>query len=85
MNRIEELTAQLSAPAGERESIDFAESAPNRFIVMSWFLPEGDSITLTEDLDTENVRVEYCDGEQTIELEEDSPLFNWALNLHAND
>lgn len=82
----------LAVTAEERENLDennpiiHAESAPNRFSVLTFFFPEEDGVTIEEDLDLNVITIKYFDTEgNSIELEEGGALYDWALDLYEND
>lgn len=75
----------LAVTEREREEIDtnnpiiYAETAPNRFAMMSLFFEEEDGVRIVEDTDLKIVEVFYFDTEgKETRVEETSALYQWA-------
>ena len=90
---IKEREAQILATTeAEREEgnednpIVSAESAPNRFSVMSLFFDDGESdgVRIEEDLELNEVTVYYFNDTETVELTE-GVMYNWAKEFYSND
>jgi hypothetical protein len=90
---IKEREAQIVATTEEEREGDNstnpivnAESAPNRFSVMSLFFDDGasDGVRVQEDLELGEITVQYFNDTETIELEE-GVLYNWAREFYSNN
>lgn len=68
----------------EDNPIIFAETAPNRYQMITLFFPEEDGVRIEEDLDLHLITVYYFTDEGEIELTEGA-LYDWALNYYEND
>lgn len=75
----------LAVTEEERDEVDannpiiFAETAPNRFAMMSLFFEEEDGVRIVEDIDLHSIEVFYFDTEgKETQLEETSVLYQWA-------
>jgi hypothetical protein len=84
----------LSTTDEDRDSDDqnpivFAESAPNRFRLMSMFFEDvsggnNDGVQIQEDLDSEEITISYFTDTATMEITEGA-VYDWALNFYKND
>lgn len=84
----------LSLTDADRDSGDesnpilFAESGPNRFSIMSLFFSDSggkeDGVRIQEDLDLNEITVEYFTDTETIELKE-GPIYEWALEFYKSN
>jgi hypothetical protein len=69
----------------EDNPIVFAESAPNRFRVMSMFFEDvvggnNDGVNITEDTDLGEITVKYFTDKDEIELTEGA-VYDWAIDF----
>ena len=93
MATIQEREAQILATTeADREEINesnpivSAESAPNRFSLMSMFFDDGadDGVQIEEDNATGEIVVRYFNDEETVILTEGT-LYNWAKEFYSNN
>ena len=86
--------AQLLAIT-DREALDdsnpigFAEAGPNRFRLLTLFFEDvvggaNDGVRVQEDLDLNEISVEYFNDRESVELKEGA-LYEWALDYYRND
>jgi len=73
----------------EDNPIVFAESAPNRFRVMSMFFEDvvggnNDGVNITEDTDLGEITVKYFTDKDEIELTEGA-VYDWAIDFYKNN
>ena len=73
----------------EDNPIVFAESAPNRFRVMSMFFEDvvggnNDGVNITEDTDLGEITVKYFTDKDEIELTEGA-VYDWAIDFYRNN
>jgi hypothetical protein len=61
----------------------FAESGPNRFRIMTLFFPNDDGVKIEEDLDLNEVSVEYFNDTERVTLTEGA-LYEWAIDQYEN-
>jgi hypothetical protein len=61
----------------------YAEGAPNRFRIMSFFFPNEDGVKIEEDLDLNEVSVEYFNDTERVTLTEGA-LYEWAIDRYEN-
>lgn len=64
--------------------IGFAEAGPNRFRLLTLFFPNDDGIRVQEDLDLNEISVQYFNDKESVELKEGA-LYEWALDYYRND
>lgn len=95
--RIEERNAQvLAVTEQERDEVDsnnpiiFAETGPNRFALMSLFFSDingkSDGVTITEDLELNEITVEYFDEENDSKVElTEGPVYDWAVEFYKEN
>jgi hypothetical protein len=90
---IQEREAQILATTeeereegNENNPIVQAESAPNRFSVMSMFFDDGESdgVRIQEDLELGKITVQYFNDTETVELTE-GVMYNWAKEFYSNN
>ena len=65
----------------ESNPITYAESAPNRFHLMSLFFSEIDGVQIQEDCDLNEITIKYFKDDEAVELTE-GPVYDWALNMY---
>jgi len=75
--------------SNEDNPIVFAESAPNRFRVMSMFFEDvvggnNDGVNITEDTDLGEITVKYFTDKDEIELTEGA-VYDWAIDFFKNN
>jgi hypothetical protein len=75
--------------SNEDNPIVFAESAPNRFRVMSMFFEDvvggnNDGVNITEDTDLGEITVKYFTDKDEIELTEGA-VYDWAIDFFRNN
>jgi hypothetical protein len=61
----------------------FAESGPNRFRIMTLFFSNDDGVKIEEDLDLNEVSVEYFNDTERVTLIEGA-LYEWAIDQYEN-
>lgn len=74
---------------GESNPFIFAESAPNRFRMMSLFLEDvsggnNDGVKITEDVESGEIEIEYFTDIDQVPLTEGA-VYDWALNFYKNN
>jgi len=74
---------------GESNPFIFAESAPNRFRIMSLFLEDvsggnNDGVKITEDVESGEIEIEYFTDIDQVPLTEGA-VYDWALNFYKNN
>jgi hypothetical protein len=74
---------------GESNPFIFAESAPNRFRMMSLFLEDvsggnNDGVKITEDVELGEITIEYFTGVDEVPLTEGA-VYDWALDFYKNN
>jgi hypothetical protein len=74
---------------GESNPFIFAESAPNRFRMMSLFLEDvsggnNDGVKITEDVESGEITIEYFTDIDQVPLTEGA-VYDWALNFYKNN
>jgi hypothetical protein len=74
---------------GESNPFIFAESAPNRFRIMSLFLEDvsggnNDGVKITEDVELGEITIEYFTDIDQVPLTEGA-VYDWALNFYKNN
>ena len=69
---------------GDSNPIIHAESAPNRFSLMSLFFTDSDGVQIQEDTDTGEITIKYFTDSNEIELDTGA-LYEWALNYYKNN
>lgn len=79
-------TEEEREEGNENNPIVQAESAPNRFSVMSMFFDDGESdgVRVQEDLDLGEITVQYFNDTETVELTE-GVMYNWAKEFYSNN
>ncbi len=68
----------------ESNPIGFAEAGPNRFRLLTLFFPNDDGVRVQEDLDLNEISVQYFNDRESVELKEGA-LYEWALDYYRND
>ena len=73
---------------GQSNPFIFAESAPNRFRMMSLFLEDvsggnNDGVKITEDVESGEIEIEYFTDIDQVPLTEGA-VYDWALNFYKN-
>jgi hypothetical protein len=73
----------------EENPVIFAESAPNRFSLMSMFFEDkvggdNDGVQIQEDLDCGEITVKYFTEEGEVELTEGA-VYDWAINHYKEN
>jgi hypothetical protein len=73
----------------ESNPIGFAEAGPNRFRLLTLFFEDvvggaNDGVRVQEDLDLNEISVEYFNNRESVELKEGA-LYEWALDFYRND
>jgi hypothetical protein len=77
-------TTEADREEGNEENpFVYAESAPNRFRIMSFFFPNDDGVKIQEDLDLNEVSVEYFNDTERVTLTEGA-LYEWAIDQYEN-
>jgi hypothetical protein len=74
---------------GQSNPFIFAESAPNRFRMMSLFLEDvsggnNDGVKITEDVESGEIEIEYFTDIDQVPLTEGA-VYDWALNFYKNN
>jgi hypothetical protein len=74
---------------GQSNPFIFAESAPNRFKMMSLFLEDvsggnNDGVKITEDVESGEIAIEYFTDIDQVPLTEGA-VYDWALNFYKNN
>lgn len=69
---------------GEDNPILSAESAPNRFNLLSLFFTDSDGVQVQEDLDLNEIKVNYFTDEGEVELTEGA-VYDWAVEFYKQN
>ena len=74
---------------GQSNPFIFAESAPNRFKMMSLFLEDvsggnNDGVKITEDVESGEIEIEYFTDIDQVPLTEGA-VYDWALNFYKSN
>lgn len=78
------LTDEVRNSMDDSNPIMHAELGPNRFSIMSLFFSDHDGVKIQNDLDLNEISVEYFTDTETTELTE-GPIYDWALDFYNND
>lgn len=82
--QVEATTEEEREGDGEDNPIVYAESGPNRFNVMSLFFTDSDGVKIEEDLEMNEILIQYFNDTDTIQLTEGA-VYDWALNFYKED
>ena len=77
---IENITEEQREEYSEENPIFHAEQGPNRFATMSLFFNETEGVTITEDLELNEITIEFFNGKENVEIVEGA-LYRWALKF----
>jgi hypothetical protein len=73
-------TTEAEREEGNEENLILnAETAPNRFNIMSFFFTDNDGVNIEEDLDTNTFIVKFFTDDGEIEVSEGTPLYDWVM------
>lgn len=78
------ITDEMRDSGDETNPILFAESAPNRFYLMTLFFDDSNGIKIQNDIELGEVSIEFFTDSDSIELTEGA-LYEWAINYYKEN
>jgi len=84
VKQVETITDAEREELDETNPIIHAETAPNRFNVMTLFFTDSDGVKIEEDLDLNEITVQFFTDTETLDVTT-GPLFEWAIDYYKSN